>query len=285
MEQYQALGGGVPVADATQWELAEGVADCADPVFESLWDLAAQGEGIVQDDTHVRILALLAENRHADAPGDTLERRGMYPTGLVVQAEKRVICLYRSGRAPAGDNLTALLARRAPGLAKPIVMSDALAANQREDDDTLIRCHCRAHGRRQFTDLEEVFPAAARQVISGLDQVFAHDAVAGDQAMTPAERVAYHQAQSGPLLETLYDWLEPQFQGRLVEPNSSLGKALTYWLTRWEPLTPFLRVAGAPRDSNTVERALKLIIRQRKNRLFYASTHSAYVASASTDLN
>ena len=283
IEQYQALVG-VPVADATLWDLAEQVADSAWPVFESLWNLAAQGEVIFQDDTHVRILALLAENRRADIAGDTLERRGMYTTGLVVQVEKRVICLYRSGRAPAGDNLTALLARREPGLETPIVMSDALAANQRDDDDTLIRCHCRAHGRRQFTDLEEVFPAEAHQVITVLNQVFEHEAVTHDQAMTPTERLAYHQAQSGPLLEALHDWLEQQFQDRTVEPNSSLGKAFMYLLNRWSTLPQFLHVEGAPLDSNTVERALKLIIRQRKNSLFYASTHSATVASILTSL-
>jgi hypothetical protein len=283
MEQYQALVG-VPVADATLWDLAEQVADSAWPVFESLWDLAAQGEVIFQDDTHVRILTLLAENRHADATGDTLERRGMYTTGLVVQVEQRVICLYRSGRAHAGDNLAALLARREAGLEKPIVMSDALAANQRDDDDTLIRCHCLAHGRRQFTDLEEVFPAEARQVIAVLNQVFEHEAVTRDQAMPAAERLAYHQAHSGPLLAGLHDWLEHQFQDRLVEPNSSLGKAFTYLLAHWETLTQFLRVEDAPLDSNTVERALKLIIRQRKNSLFYASTHSATVASILTSL-
>jgi len=81
IEQYQALVG-VPVADATLWALAEQVADSAWPVFESLWNLAAQGEVIFQDDTHVRILALLAENRRADSAGDTLERRGMYTTRL-----------------------------------------------------------------------------------------------------------------------------------------------------------------------------------------------------------
>jgi hypothetical protein len=41
----------VPVADATQWELAEQVADCAYPVFEQLEQLAAQGEVIFQDDS------------------------------------------------------------------------------------------------------------------------------------------------------------------------------------------------------------------------------------------
>jgi transposase len=282
IEQYQALVG-VPVAEATLWELAERVADCAWPVFDRLWELAAQGEVIYQDDPHVRILARLAENRRADATGEPLERRGMYTTGLVATAGGQVICLYRAGRAHAGDNLTELLARREAGLEKPLVMSDALAANQRDDDDSLIRCHCLAHGRRQFTDLEEVFPAEARQVITILNQGFEHAAVTRDQAMPAAERLAYHQAHSGPLLASLHAWLGHPFQDHRVEPNSSLGKALSYLLSRWETLTQFLRVPGAPIDSNTVERALKLIIRQRKNSLFYASTHSAYVATGQPD--
>src|SRR5512144_609038 len=283
IEQYQALVG-VPVADATLWDLAEQVAARAWPVFEALWTLAAQGEVIFQDDTHVRMLALLAENRHADATGETLARRGMYTTGLVVKTGEHVICLYRSGRAHAGDHLTDLLARRGTGLAKPIVMSDALAANQRDDDDTLIRCHCLAHGRRQFTDVEAVFPAEACHVITVLNQVFDHEAVTRDQVMTPAARLAYHQTHSGPLLAALHEGLEQQFHDHRVEPNSSLGKAFRYLFTRWESLTQFLRVEGAPLDNNTVERALKLIIRQRKNSLFYASAHSATVASLLTSL-
>jgi len=43
-------------------------------------------------------------------------------------------------------------------------------------------------------------------------------------------------------------------------------------------------VERAPLDTNIVERALKLIIRQRKNSLFYATEHSAYIASMLTSL-
>ena len=43
-------------------------------------------------------------------------------------------------------------------------------------------------------------------------------------------------------------------------------------------------VSGAPLENNIVERALKLAIRQRKNSLFHASEHSAYVASVLTSL-
>src|SRR6266567_2788578 len=68
LEGYQAMVG-VPVPDATQWDQIEQVADCAYTVFEQLKHLAAQGEVIYQDDTHVRILSLMAENRHAQAEG------------------------------------------------------------------------------------------------------------------------------------------------------------------------------------------------------------------------
>ena len=37
-------------------------------------------------------------------------------------------------------------------------------------------------------------------------------------------------------------------------------------------------------DNNLAERALKLCIRQRKNSLFYATEHSAYIASVLTSI-
>ena len=79
-------------------------------------------------------------------------------------------------------------------------------------------------------------------------------------------------------------WLRKQCDERLVEPNSSLGKAIAYMQTHWATLTRFLSVPGAPLDNNMVERALKLFIRQRKNSLFYATEHSAYIASILTSL-
>jgi hypothetical protein len=76
LEGYQAMVG-VPVSDATQWDQIERVADCVYPVFEQLQTLAAQGEVIYQDDTHVRILSLIGENRQAQAKGAPAERTGI----------------------------------------------------------------------------------------------------------------------------------------------------------------------------------------------------------------
>ena len=162
-------------------------------------------------------------------------------------------------------------------------MSDALSRNE-VDETTVMRCHCLAHGRRQFSDLEDIFPVACQVVIEALKQVFDHDEEARDKHMNAEERLAYHQTSSAPIMDQLKRWLEQQGAERLVEPNSSLGKAIAYLLGHWETLTRFLAIKGAPLDNNLVERALKLFIRQRKNSLFYQSEHSAYIASVLTSL-
>ena len=286
LEGYQALLG-VPVPDATQWDQIERVADCAYPVFKHLETLAAQGEVIYQDDTPVRILSLIEENQRAAVAGNGSSqapaRTGMYTTGLIVQAGERRICLYYAGRQHAGENLAALLRQRETPRDKPLVMSDALASNAAEEQ-RLIRCHCLAHGQRKFRELEEVFPQECDVVTHALTQVFEHEAEAREQQLSAEDRLAYHQAYSGPLMDTLKAWLEQQVNERAVEPNSSLGKAIAYLLNHWETLTRFLTVPGAPLDNNTAERALKLCIRQRKNSLFYATEHSAYIASLLTSL-
>ena len=288
LQGYQALLG-VPMPDATQWDQIERVGDSSYVVFEYLERLAAQGELIYQDDTSVRILSLIGENckmqAHAEAQGlsQPEERTGMYTTALVSKVGEQTICLYYSGRCHAGENLKALLAQRQAGRDKPRVMSDALSRNE-VDETVLMRCHCLAHGRRQFSDLEDVFPQECKVVREAFEHVFDHDEEARVTQMSAAERLAYHQEYSRPIMDELKSWLDKPCDNRLVEPNSSLGKAISYLLKHWETLTRFLEIAGAPLDNNAVERALKLFIRQRKNSLFYKTAHSAYIASVLTSL-
>jgi len=289
LQGYQAMLG-VPVPDATQWDQIEAVGDCAYKVFEHMEREAAQGELIFHDDTAVRILALIKENSAilsaAQAQGFSTpkERTGMHTTALVVKVGEHTAILYYSSRRHAGENLQGLLDKREAGLAKPLAMSDALTSNAVADESRLIRCHCLAHGRRKFSDLEAVFPQECQVVLQVLSQVFDHDEQARKEQLSPQARLAYHQAQSQPLMEALQKWLDTQLDDHLVEPNSALGKALVYMQKHWETLTRFLSVPGAPLDNNLAERALKLFIRQRKNSLFYKSTHSAYIASVLTSL-
>ena len=68
-----------------------------------------------------------------------------------------------------------------------------------------------------------------------------------------------------------------RLRARLARSNSALGKAMTYLLKRWESLTLFLRVPGAPLDNNICERSLKQAILHRKNALFYRTQNGAWV--------
>ena len=93
--------------------------------------------------------------------------------------------------------------------------------------------------------------------------------------MTPEQRLRFQQQQSGPVMEALEQWMQAPLGQRLVEPNSSLGKAMRYMQRHWKELTLFLRQAGAPLNHNVCERALKKAVLHRKNSLFYKTMNGA----------
>jgi len=83
------------------------------------------------------------------------------------------------------------------------------------------------------------FPAECRHVLETLGEVYNNDALAREQGMSSAERLSFHKAQSGPIMDGFQKWLTQQLMDRLVEPNSGLGRAMTYFLRHWDALTLF----------------------------------------------
>jgi len=110
----------------------------------------------------------------------------------------------------AGENLADVLKQRAPGLAPPIQMCDALARNSPKLIETLL-ANCLAHGRRQFTEVADSFPDECRYVLESLGAVYGFDAEARDRRLTPEERLTFHQTRSAPVMEGLRQWMENQF--------------------------------------------------------------------------
>jgi transposase len=275
----------IPLPASTQWEIVAAGYDGLTPVYEEFIRQAAQGELVHHDDTNVKILELMGDDAKQKAFDESSEenkadadpeRKGMFTSGVVaVNGDKR-IALFFSGRRHAGENLVEVLRRRASGLPPPIQMCDALSRNMPSDLKTVV-ANCLAHGRRQFVDVNERFPAECRYVLEALEKVYHHDDTARKNNLSAEARLAFHQAYSGPVMEELRGWLKQQFSERLVEPNSGLGAAINYLLKHWEKLTLFLRVAGAPLDNNLCERALKKAIMHRKNSLFYKTQHGADV--------
>ena len=275
----------IPLPASTQWEIVAAGYDGLTPVYEEFIRQAAQGELVHHDDTNVKILELMGEDAKQKAFDESSEenqadadpeRKGMFTSGVVAVNRDKRIALFFSGRRHAGENLVEVLRRRASGLPPPIQMCDALSRNMPSELKTIV-ANCLAHGRRQFVEVNERFPAECRYVLEALEKVYRNDATAGKEKLSAEERLLFHQTHSGPVMEELRAWLKRQFHERLVEPNSGLGAAMNYLRKHWEKLTLFLRVAGAPLDNNLCERALKKAIMHRKNSLFYKTQNGADV--------
>ena len=263
-----------PLPDATQWALMEQVANAVHPLIGALEKVAASGELIHNDDTSVRIVEIIRENKR----DPSRKRKGMFTTTIYARAGPYEIVLYYSGTMHAGENLSEILKKRPTHLPPIIHMSDALAANLTEEFLNLI-AKCLAHGRRKFKEIELFFPMECTHVLNELGKVYLADKEAKEQSLSAEERLAYHQEHSGPVMEELKKWLNKQLEENLCEPNSSLGKAIRYMQRHWEGLTLFLREAGAPLDNNICEQMIKIAIRLRKNSLIHKTCHGAHIAS------
>lgn len=263
---------GVPMASSNQWEQVEKGGDKIYPAYEELKRQAAQGDIIHNDDTTNKILELIKENKSKTEK----ERTGIFTTGIISTNAERKIAIFHSGRKHAGENLNDLLAKRDAQKQPPIQMADALSRNVPKQFKTIL-ANCLVHARRNFVDVIDAFPDQCCNVIETLGQVYQYDEIARGEKMSAEKRLEYHQQNSGPLMEELKAWLNAQFEDKLVEPNCALGKAIKYMLKHWEKLTRFLSVPNAPLDNNIAERALKRVILNRKNALFFRSRFGAYI--------
>lgn len=276
LEQYQQLIG-CPLPDATQWDLIEKLGGDCYVIFAYLQHLTANGKLVHNDDTSVKILAVIAQIKQADNPS----RTGMYTTCVMGEHEGHKIALYLNGVLHSGENLDKLLAKRSED--KPVIlqMSDALAANTPNHVATLA-CYCLSHGFRKFDELKDFFPDECLRVMRELSRVFTVDKETRE--MSDEQRLLHHQTHSQPIMFALYKEIECMLSNRRIEPNGDLAAALTYLKTHWVELTRFLSIPGAPICNNIVERALKLAIRTRKNSLFYKTTYSADLSGMITSI-
>jgi len=291
---------GIPLPASTQWEKVAKAAAVLQPVYKETIRQAAQGKVLYNDDTTMKILAMMAEDKarekakkeekksgnrkknkrkkkaEKDAAEMDPDRTGIFTSGVVSTREGRKIALFFTGRKHAGENLADVLAHRAKELGPPIQMCDALERNLPKALETIVG-NCLAHGRRKVVEQVEKFPDECRYLLETLAKVYENEDHCKEKKMSDDQRLAYHQQHSAPVMEELEKWFATQFDQRKVEPNSGLGQAITYMKDRWDRFTLFLRQAGAPLDNNLVERTLKMAILHRKNSMFYKTLKGAAV--------
>ena len=266
----------IPVPHTTQWYLNEDVAGCAMPIFNLLCKMAANNNLLHIDDTHLKIIAEIIDNRNRPDK----KRRGMFTTGILAKFSTYKIILYFNGTAHAGENLDTLLQHRT--IDEPvIIMSDALSRNIPLFKN-IISCFCLGHGYRKFEELKSFYTVPCEKIINMISQVYKVDDQTTD--MTDYQRLKYHQKYSKPIMDKLYTYLHYLLDEKLVEPNDDLGKAINYMINHQHELTQFLRIEGVPLDNNVLEQCLKIPIRHRKNSMFYKTKYGASVGGVLTSV-
>lgn len=159
---------GMPLPPSTQWEIIESVADKIHPVYKELIRQAAQGRVMYNDDTTMKILALMKET------DNTAKRKGMFTSGILSECDVGKIALFFTGRNHAGENLSKVLQERESRKDPPIQMCDALSRNLPKDFQSIL-CNCLVHGRRNFVDIMDTFPEDCSHVIDTLAKIYAYD--------------------------------------------------------------------------------------------------------------
>ncbi len=265
---------GIPLPDATQWGMAETVADCLYKTFLAMEDQAADASLFHTDDTNMPIVSMILENKTLGEK----DRYGMHASGILARKGAVDIYLYYLGRRHCGENLGRLLDKRSPGLPVPLQMGDASSCNTKHHHQSAM-CFCSAHAVRNFKGTHSAYPDYAGHILALLKTVYENEAHTKKEGMTDDQRLAYHRAHSASPMKQLRTFLDQLLAEHMVEPNSNLGKAIVYMTKRWQGFTRFLEIPGVPLDNNILERALKQVIRLRKNAGFLKNDHGAQIAS------
>ncbi len=106
----------------------------------------------------------------------------------------------------------------------------------------IVVANCNSHVVRKFRELGNTFPDAAAFFEQAYAQVFRNDAHARIENLSSSARLAYHREHSLPLMEAMQKRAQRDLSDRLLEDNSTLGKAYRYFLNHYARCVAFCEV-------------------------------------------
>ena len=275
---------GVKISASTVFDQVELVCNDIYPVYQTLFNLAANAVHYYIDDTTNRILDAKPIEKPVRNSNKMQTRTGVYTSGAIATTkDNRSIVLFETNIGHAGEFIDSILHKRVKTCATPIIMSDALASNRPSQCDATLSL-CNSHARRQFVDVISHFPEEVEHVLSTYGEIWGNDQHTKTQALTPAQRLAYHQQHSQPIMEEITSWGQQHLANGDIEENSSLGKAVNYFIKHYDGLTYFCRVEGAKIDNNQIEAMLKIVVRDRKNAMFHKTLLGATIGDVITSV-
>jgi transposase len=236
----------IPRQQIVQW--VERMADWLRPIYEAMWQAMKAGNYLQIDETPVKVL-------DREISGKTA--RG-YLWFYAVPQEDVILEFSRSrGQEVPREKLAGF---------QGTMQTDAYEVYESltKKDLGLQRIGCLAHARRRFYQALKESVGEAVWFIGQIRELYRIE----DQARTwgRTERHVLRQAQAPPIWEALKTRAE-ELQPKLL-PQSTLGKAVSYFLKEYEALIGYLRDGRFEIDNNLVENAIRPTAVGRRRWLF-----------------
>ena len=271
-QQQRFLRSGIALSRATLWNWVKLSAASLEPLVEAMkQDLLVVGH-IFSDDTVMPTLRPhLKENKGMAAQNNYM---WVY-AGLSQEAPFHPIVLYdfTSGR---GAEYPSSFLETFEGYLQTDAYSGYLPFVKTHEN--VISLGCWAHVRRKFFDALEANPhSIAKEMLDKIALLYALEKKMKEEQLSLADIALERQKKAAPILEEIYKWLElykPQ-----TAPKSLLGKAISYALSQWSTLTPYIKEGRLEIDNNRSERCIKSIVIGRKNYLFMGSERGGQAAA------
>ncbi len=200
---------GVKITASTVFDQVELVCNDIYPVYQWLFNLAADAKHYYLDDTTHRIIDAKPVEKKARNSDKIRTRTGVYTSGVIAtMADNHHIVLFETNIGHAGEFIDSILHKRSHACAKPLIMSDALASNRPTGRDVTMSL-CNSHARRQFVDIINHFPDEVEHVLNRYGEIWVNDEYTKAEKLSPSARLAYHQQHSAPIMAEIKLWGKP----------------------------------------------------------------------------
>jgi transposase len=158
------------------------------------------------------------------------------------------------------------------------LQSDGYAAYDQFDRvPGITTMNCWAHARRKFIDAQDFDQEKSTAVLTQIQHLYKLESYCQDHGFSPEQIKAYRQEHAVPALASLHQTLQDQLNDTL--PQSPLGKALQYSLSRWDKLCVYTQDGSLRIDNNLVENSIRPVAIGRKNYMFAGSHEAAQNAA------
>lgn len=125
-----------------------------------------------------------------------------------------------------------------------------------------------AHARRKIHDVHARIPIdITTEALKRIGELYAIEAeIRGSPA---DERLAVRKAQTAPLMQSLYDWIQKQM--KVLSRYLDTAKAVACLLKQWDALNLYCSNGWVEINNNIAENSLHGVALGRKNWLFAGS--------------